>query len=126
MRARKLAASARKDGERADARRLAPASFASAQQKEDEAVSSLDRRDWPAAAAGFQEAVRMYRQAVQDAAANRRALQRADAMQAQERGAAARDDAEQAAAGQRAAVLFAWGERKQREAQACVRTVGIR
>ena len=36
--ARKLAASARKEGERADARRLAPASFASAQQKEDEAV----------------------------------------------------------------------------------------
>ena len=60
----------------------------------------------------------MYRQAAQEAIAKRRALQRADALQAQERGTAARRDAEQGAAGQRAAVLFAWGEKKQREAQA--------
>jgi hypothetical protein len=118
-RARTAAASARQEAERADARRLAPTSFASAQQKGDEADAALNRDDLVSAAKlGFQKALSMYKQAAQEAAAQRIALQRAEAAQARDHVTSAQRDAEQAAAGQRAPVLFAWAQKKEREASA--------
>ncbi len=116
-RARTLAAAARKEAERADARRLASRSFAPAQQKEDEADASLDR-DPASARLGFQEAARAYKRAAQEAAGQHVTLQRADATQARARMMEARREAEQAAAGQRAPVLLDWGQKKEREASA--------
>ena len=119
-RVRALVASARREAERADARRLAPQSFASARQKEDEADGVLDR-DPAGAKATYQEALRLYKEAVREADTQRVALKRAEAGQAQERMTSARRDAEQSAGSQRAPVLFAWAERKQREAGAAFR-----
>jgi hypothetical protein len=119
QRARAMVASARHEAERVDARRLAPQSFVSARQKEDEADNALDR-DPTGAKAAFQEALGMYKQGAREAGTRFVALERAAAGQAQERMTSARRDAEQSAGHQRAPVLFAWAEKKQREASAAL------
>jgi hypothetical protein len=110
--ARTRALGARREAERADARRLATASFLAARQKEHDASIALDRADVTGAATGFKDAQRSYDRAAQEAAVQRRA----DAAQARQRAAHARREAHQAGAGHLAAALFAWAERKERDA----------
>jgi serine/threonine-protein kinase len=115
-RARAPVASARQAAERADARRLASAAFAAAQQREDEAADLLSRGESSPATAGFQEALRQYKQAAQEASAQRVAELRAMATRARERMGTAAREAEQDAAAQRAPVLFGWAQEKDRGA----------
>ena len=105
------AAVARDEAEVAHARGLARATFALAQQKLDEADAILDSN--PALArSGFSEALRLFKQAAQEAAARRVALLRAGSEQARARMVNARQGAEQAGATERAPVLFEWARKK--------------
>ncbi|HXJ77705.1 MAG TPA: protein kinase [Candidatus Methylomirabilis sp.] len=117
--AKALASAARGDAERADGRRLAAKSFALGQQKEGEADALLDA-DPASARRALQESIELYKQAVQDAAAQHVRLQRDASTQARSGMMEARRVAEREAASQRAPVLFDWGQRKERAASTAV------
>ena len=108
-------AAAREEAERAQARDLAPTTFAIGQQKEDDAAAALDS-DPVTAQKGFTEAGRQYKQAAKEGIAQRVTLLRTRVEQARARMTNARHEAERAGANQRARTLFDWGLRKERDA----------
>jgi hypothetical protein len=119
------AAAARREAEQAGAPRHAPPLWSTAQAKEQEARTALDRQDFATAQPRFREAEQAYQRATQAAqaeAARLAALQRQQAVadEAREQAARARRAADATAADRHAPARLAAARATEREAQAAL------